>query len=98
MSKTPFSKKVEILGNFHLYYSDNPKDEGWEDYFLMQSIGSSLSFLSLVDVATIKISGKKWVEETWTRFCENLGLSPDGDYSEMTQMFDLSREKSKINE
>lgn len=79
-------------------YSDNPKYDGWEDYFRISDLGSQLAFLSFFDVATIKPAGKRWVEETWIRFCKNLGLSPDEDYSEMTQMFDLSREKNPRDE
>ena len=92
MSKTPFSKKVEILGNFYLVYSeDTSLDEGWKDFFTINDIGLPLAFFAHMKVATVtKPDGVSYVEKTWERFCELLSIDPDGRYADVQDMFEIS--------
>lgn len=92
MSKTPFSKKVEILGNFYLMYSnDKSIDENWQDFIRYEDIALPLAFFALIKVASVsRPEGVKHIEDTWIRYCTNLGIDPDGRYADLTDTFETA--------
>ena len=98
MSKTPFSKKCEVLGEFFaLYrYSDDLSQE-WSDFMVTQDIGLPAAFMVWQDIATIKKGSQYYVDETWDIFCLMLGVDPDSKWNTMQDMF-LASENNVASE
>jgi hypothetical protein len=92
MSKTAFSKRVDILGYFHMMYGNNmPDDKAWQQFISEQDIGLPLAFFSMIKVATItRLEGVKCIEETWKNYCEVLGINPENKYVDMQDTFDVA--------
>lgn len=92
MSKTTFSDKCRILGDFWLdYREDASKDENWQKFFEYADMGLPLAFLvdrgyanSLTDI------GEEVVDETWKVFCEMAAVDPDEAYITIADIFDAS--------
>ena len=92
MSKTTFSDKCRILGDFWLdYREDADKDENWKQFLEYADMGLPLAFLvdrgyanALTDI------GEAIVDETWNVFCEMCVVDPDGAYITLSDIFDAS--------
>jgi hypothetical protein len=91
MSKTPFSKKVEILAIFYATYRDNDElTAEWKDFMLSNDIGLPASFMSWQGMAKITDIGKPFIEDTWNIYCLALGIDPDDRWDTMEQTFEAS--------
>jgi hypothetical protein len=93
MSKTPFSKKCEILGILWAACKDNEVDEAWKVFFSKNDIAGSLCFTAWRELATIKPSGKVYVEETWKDLCESLLMGADEKFLDVDDFFDKVKER-----
>ena len=88
MSKTPFSKKCEILGALWSNYKD--KDDltsGWSVFFRNNDIGCPLAFMLWQGLVTAKPSAKEYVEQSWTAFCVSIGIDPADKYTDLKHTF-----------
>lgn len=91
MSKTPFSSKVDILGNIWFLYKDGVEDhQEWQDFFEWGDLGLPLAYLAKYDFATVKPDGKRIIEECWTVLCEMLSVDPDARYDDLEHLFNAS--------
>jgi len=81
MSKTPFSKRVEILCDFYINYSeDESLEEGWKEYFSLFDIGLPLAFMAQVGIAEPTEEGKEYIDKAWEAYCNNLGINSEEKY------------------
>lgn len=81
MSKTPFSKKCEVLGELWLYYREEaPQHEEWAQFFEWADIALPLAYLSWQDLATVKTDAKRYINDAWVTFCEMISIDPDQEY------------------
>lgn len=91
MSQTPFSNKVEILGQFWLFYREQAKDdEGWVDFFDWADIGLPMAYMAWQELVTIKPDAKKYINDAWGVFCEMLNLDTNTRYGSIEEVFDAS--------
>jgi hypothetical protein len=92
MSKTTFSDKCRILGDFWLdYREDASKDENWAKFFEYADMGLPLAFLidrGYADNATD--IGTEVIDETWNVFCEMCDVDADAAYITVADVFDAS--------
>jgi len=94
MSKTPFSKKVEILSDLWiLYRNDSEAWSSWLPYF--DGIGCvTLPLCYAVHNGIAEIIddsiGKIEIEYTFAILCDMIQSDRVGDYSSMDQMFSQS--------
>jgi hypothetical protein len=93
MSKTPFSKRVEILCDFYINYSeDESLEKGWKEYFSLFDIGLPLSFMAQVGIAEPTEKGKEYIDKAWEAYCKNLGIDLEANYESIKETFDVARE------
>ena len=91
MSQTPFSNKVEILGQFWFFYKEEAqKYENWRDFLTFADVGLPMAYLAWQEMVTIKPNAKKYVDETWDVFCEILNLDANTRYGSLEEIFDAS--------
>ena len=92
MSKTPFSRKCEILGAFwFLYREDSEKNQDWKDFFFYNDISLPLAYLVSNDIATMdEESNGEYIEETWDMLCEFINVDPEEEYADLIALFDAS--------
>jgi hypothetical protein len=91
MSKTPFSNKVDVLGEFWLLYRDQAaEDQGWQDFIDWADVGLPMAYMAWQGMVTIKPDSKKYIEEAWDVFCEMLNVDPNGKYINMADLLDAS--------
>ena len=93
MSKTPFSKQCEILGNFAIAYGDDDTlDEGWKGFIKNNDVVLPLCSLIWLGLAKpTRERGERYVTETWNDFCRVLGINSDKRYADLKDVFDESR-------
>lgn len=89
MNKTPFSKKCEILGQIHLFYSDTD-EEGWADLFAYADVGFPLAYMEWAGLAKATDDGMNYVEEAWRLTCNTINVDVDGEYDSLVALFDAS--------
>jgi hypothetical protein len=92
MSKTTFSDKCRILGDFWFdYREDMDKDENWKQFFDFADMGLPLAFLSDRGYASVSDGdGVAIIEETWITFCGMCDVDPEGQYLTVSDIFDAS--------
>jgi hypothetical protein len=91
MSKTPFSNKVEMLGQMWLFYKQNHGgDQGWSDFFEFADIGLPMSYMAWQGYITIKPDAKRFVEEVWDTLCEMLDVDPESKYDSLDALMQAS--------
>lgn len=91
MSKTPFSNKVEILGQVWLFYKEQANDyDNWREFFEFADIGLPMAYMAWQELVAIKPNAKKYVEETWDVLCEVISVDPNARYDTLEQLFDAS--------
>jgi hypothetical protein len=92
MSKTTFSSKTDILGEFWLYYrADAKKQKAWQEFFAWADVALPLSFMvskGYVDNATD--DGVEMIEQAWVVFCEMIDIDPDEEFSTVADCFAAS--------
>ena len=89
MNKTNFSKKCEILGQIHLFYSDTD-EEGWEELFSYADLGFPLAYMVWSGIADAKEVGENYINETWSLTCKLINVDEDGEYEDVKSFFDAS--------
>lgn len=89
MSKTPFSSKVDMLGDMWFFYKDTDND-AWQEFFEWGDLGLPLAYLAKNDFASIKPEGKRLVEECWNVLCEMLNVDPDAMYLDLEHLMNES--------
>lgn len=91
MSQTPFSNKVEILGQFWLFYRQQTKeDSGWVEFFRWADIGMPMAYMAWQELVTIKPSSKQYVNDVWDMFCDILSVDANARYGSLEEVFDAS--------
>jgi hypothetical protein len=94
MSKTPYSKQVDILADFYILYGDDDTiDQSWKDFLKLHDIGFPMSFLIKTKLVEPTVEGEEYIDNTWKDFCEALTLDHDAEWSNLSQMFDARKEK-----
>jgi hypothetical protein len=89
MSKTAFSKKAEILGQFWiLYRDDDAKSDDWSDFFAYADVGLPLAYMEWQKLVTVKKDGRDYIEETWSVYCNMLGIDPEKNWEDIGKTFD----------
>lgn len=86
---TSFSIKCEILAEAYLESAYNPD---LDDFVKFCNIGLPLAYLINQDLVEPK--GEKsleYLDNTWSIFCDSLGLDPNGDYKNVEDF--LSQQK-----
>ena len=91
MSKTDFGNKCLILGNLWVDYRDDAEeDEGWNEFFTYADIGLPLAYMLSHGIANPNDESNRFIDETWTVFCELLDIDPEGEYYYLTECFEAS--------
>ncbi len=91
MATTPFSKRVEILGGFWFLYKDSETMHPvWKEFFELESITLSMSWASWQGLVTIKTPFRKYIEDTWSKFCTNAALDEDAKFDDLDHALDIS--------
>ena len=93
MSKTPFSKKCEILGAMWLNYREEAEgNEAWEAFFDYNDMALPMAYFiadGLVNPSgsdeTITI-----IDETWDLFCQYIDINPEAMYEDISAAFAAS--------
>lgn len=96
MSKTTFSNKCEILGDLWLYYREDIRgNEAWEEFFAYNDVALPLAYILRQEYATISEEGEAvdYINETWEMFCDYISVDSDGEYSDLTGVFEASPNK-----
>lgn len=89
MSKTPFSKKCEILGSLWiLYRDDDSRADAWVEFFAWADVALPLSYMAWQNVATPKPEGKAFIEEAWSMYCNILGIDANAKWDNLRHTFD----------
>lgn len=91
MDKTPFSKKVEILGDF---YADVCENESIMATQLMQD-QRDIFFLCLssnVKWVTLEERSHWFVEDAWVQMCDYVGVDHHGNYQSFSSFMDFANE------
>jgi hypothetical protein len=87
MSKTPYSKQVEILADFYVMYEDDDTiDEGWKNFIKVHDIGFPLCFFIRAEVAEPTIKGESYIDNTWKDFCDAFQLDFDAEWNSLSDM------------
>lgn len=91
MDKTPFSKKVEILGDF---YADVCEDESVMSSQLMQDHRDTFFICLSANVKWVTIDRDfDWfVEDAWVDFCESLHVDHHGEYESYVSLIEFINE------
>ena len=91
MSKTPFSKKCEILSQVWIWYKDSDsRDDGWLSFFQWHDLSLPLAYLAHNGYATISRDKRYFIEDTWRDYCVLLGIDPSAGYLDVKHTFDVS--------
>jgi len=91
MSKTPFSSKVEILGNIWIFYADEAKKhETWQEFFEWADVALPMSYLSWLGMIDIKPESMHYVDEAWIELCNIIAVDADENYSNLKEFFAAS--------
>jgi hypothetical protein len=94
MSKTPYSKKLWILGTIWLLYKDEKKlDKGWRYFFQSHELGLPLAYALEKDFFVDTEKTHRFIESSWVDLCEMLDVDPDENYESMKDMFSKSPNK-----
>jgi hypothetical protein len=93
MSKTPYSKQVEILADVWFYYHNREdNDEGWQSFFDIEQLILATAYSISRELVSSNDDMVPFIENTWSKLCDNLGLDADNHYASMQHMIDLARE------
>jgi len=87
MSKTPFSKKCEILKDYYLDNRFESSDYG--DLITIYDLGFPAAMLYLDDAATLTDKGIEYVDEAWQAVCDKLEIDYLGDYDSYNHMWEI---------
>lgn len=91
MTQTAFSKQVEILGTFWLFYREDAlRDEGWAMFFNTQDVGLPLSYMLWQGLAVEQADAIEYIDSTWAMYCDLIGIDPEGDYDSLDATFAAS--------
>lgn len=103
MSKTPFSKKCEILGDLWLYYREEAAtNENWSEFFAWADIALPLSHMVSQGFAVLTatdegVEAEKFIEDAWITFCEIIAIDPDKNYESIADAWDASPNPRYLN-
>lgn len=88
MTNTPFSKRVEILGD---YYANMCEDVGTMSSALMQDHRDTFWICLAANVKYVSIEPRfhSFVNDAWDVFCEHLGIDKYGDFDSLDNLIDL---------
>jgi hypothetical protein len=102
MSKTPFSKKCEIVGALWLFYREEARDnEDWSNFFDYNDIGLPMAYCIAQGLVTAVEDGEaeKIIDETWTMLCNYVGVQPEDEFDSLQEMFEASpQNKEQVSE
>jgi hypothetical protein len=91
MSKTPFSKKCEILGSlWFLHKEDSSQVDGWNEFFLWADVALPMSYMIWQDMIILKedspANPKLFIDEAWEELCKILSMNPDLEYNTLYEL------------
>ena len=89
MSKTPFSKKCEILGSLWiLYRDDDARSDEWFEFFAWADVALPLSYMVWQNITAPKPDGKLFIDEAWNLYCSMLGIDSNARWESLADTFD----------
>lgn len=90
---TPFSKRVEILGDWWAFAYDNDEMRGGEwisEYSDILSLCLAINAKWVAPIDNGRLESN--VNIVWDRFCEWFGVDNYGDYDSLQQFLDFANE------
>lgn len=89
MSKTLFSNKVDILGDF---YASVCEDQAAMSTPLLQEYGDTLWICLAASVNYVTINERFYssVDDAWQAFCDSLGVDSFGEYNSYSEMVEFA--------
>lgn len=91
MSKTLFSKKIEIIGTIYMLFSEQVKDdEEWSAFFEWADVGLPMAYLSHLNLIDIKDDAKHYIDDTWIELCNIISVDAEAEYTSLKEFFDAS--------
>jgi len=89
MSKTPFSKKCDILGSLWLFYrEDMEKSETWNEFLTWSDVGLPMSYLVSQNLVTLNgEEAETYVNDAWDVFCEMISIDSNDEYADLADCF-----------
>ena len=89
MSKTPFSNRVNILGDF---YAQVAEDDYMRSTPLLQDYNDTLWICLAAKVNYVTINERfHWaVDDAWQAFCDYLGVDSFGEYNSFDEMMEFA--------
>lgn len=86
MSKTPFSKICQLLGDLYAEHH-----ESWDDFIQQNNVGFPLAFFfSRSYIGRPTEEGCNFIKETWSDMLEFIELSDDIEYFSWQELFEKS--------
>jgi hypothetical protein len=89
MAETTFSKKVEILADLWITYSNDPE---FEDFFEYNDLGLPLAYALDNDIVVANENTNKFIEETFALFLGGLEQEDTG-YESLNDLLGLPAEE-----
>lgn len=89
MDSTPFSKRVEIMGDFYSDVQDNV-EVMFSDFVLASNETLWICLASNAGYVVIQDRFAHAVNETWDAFCEYHGMDKYGNYDSYAMFLELS--------
>jgi hypothetical protein len=94
MSKTPFSKICQLLGDLYAEHHDS-----WDEFIKQNEVGLPLAYcFSRSYVSRPTEQGCDFIMDTWTSMLEFIDLPDDIEYSSWQELFEKSPTLQAANE
>ena len=87
---TSYSTKYDILAEVYLEASWN---EQLDEFRITNDIGLPLAYMISKEISTASFKGELFIEETWHKLCDSLGVDQSKSYKDANELL----EKSKFN-
>jgi len=84
-------KRCEIIEQFVREYAgsnESIRDEEYITFMAYNDLGVPLSQALTHNLINLTESGKIIVNETWTNFCDMIGIQVNGEYDSIYEIFD----------
>ena len=65
----------------------------WWEFFDKRNVSFMISWASWQGLVTIKTPCRKYIEETWDEYCDNLSIDEDAKYDDLDHALDRSQKE-----
>lgn len=87
--KTPFSKRVQILGElWFAYHAEDTNDEGWKQFFRYYDISLPMAYLTWQDYVTINQGADMYIDDAWNDLFIMLGLDGSAAWDSLEEVLE----------